>query len=133
MVAEYNNFEMNCAQSLPGNRFVFRGLGDGEGLGEICGVGVMVGLGVGVGSGVAVGMGVREGNRVGVGVAVGVGLGSGVGQLLNRMTAKTGRLLNHNARKREPDYCKLRLLEIEVGRRFWQSTASPKEFLQASR
>ena len=26
----------------------------------------------------------------------------------------------------EPDYCKARLLEIEVGRRFWQSTASPK-------
>jgi hypothetical protein len=24
------------------------------------------------------------------------------------------------------DYCKARLLEIEVGRRFWQSTASPK-------
>ena len=25
----------------------------------------------------------------------------------------------------QPDYCKARLLEIEVGRRFWQSTASP--------
>jgi len=29
----------------------------------------------------------------------------------------------------EPDYCKARLLEIEVGRRFWQSTASPKNAL----
>jgi hypothetical protein len=26
----------------------------------------------------------------------------------------------------EPDYCKARLLEIKVGRRFWQSTDSPK-------
>src|SRR5438309_5798763 len=26
----------------------------------------------------------------------------------------------------EPDYCKLRLLEIEVGRRFWQSNPSPE-------
>lgn len=26
----------------------------------------------------------------------------------------------------EPDYCKARLLEIEVGRRFWQSHPSPK-------
>jgi hypothetical protein len=26
----------------------------------------------------------------------------------------------------EPDYCKARLLEIEVGRRFWQSTPSPE-------
>ena len=26
----------------------------------------------------------------------------------------------------EPDYCKARLLEIEVGRRFWQSNPSPK-------
>jgi len=25
-----------------------------------------------------------------------------------------------------PDYCKARLLEIEVGRRFWQSDPSPK-------
>jgi len=29
----------------------------------------------------------------------------------------------------EPDYCKARLLEIEVGRSFWQSTASPKNAL----
>jgi hypothetical protein len=29
----------------------------------------------------------------------------------------------------EPDYCKARLLEIEVGRRYWQSTASPKNAL----
>lgn len=27
----------------------------------------------------------------------------------------------------KPDYCKARLLEIEVGRRFWQSDPSPKE------
>ena len=26
----------------------------------------------------------------------------------------------------EPDYCKARLLEIEVGRRFWQSNPSPE-------
>jgi hypothetical protein len=29
----------------------------------------------------------------------------------------------------EPDYCKARLLEIEAGRRFWQSTAPPKNTL----
>jgi hypothetical protein len=29
----------------------------------------------------------------------------------------------------EPDYCKARLLEIEVGRRYWQSAASPKNVL----
>ena len=29
----------------------------------------------------------------------------------------------------QPDYCKARLLEIEVGRRFWQSTASSKNVL----
>jgi hypothetical protein len=29
----------------------------------------------------------------------------------------------------EPDYRKARLLEIEVGRRYWQSTASPKNAL----
>ena len=29
----------------------------------------------------------------------------------------------------EPDYCNARLLEIKVGRRFWQSTASPKNAL----
>jgi hypothetical protein len=29
----------------------------------------------------------------------------------------------------EPDYCKARLLEIKVGRRFWQSTDSPKNAL----
>jgi len=29
----------------------------------------------------------------------------------------------------EPDYCKARLLEIKVGRRLWQSTASPKNAL----
>lgn len=27
----------------------------------------------------------------------------------------------------EPDYCKARLLEIEVGRRFWESDPSPKD------
>lgn len=27
----------------------------------------------------------------------------------------------------EPDYCKARLLEIEVGRRFWESNDSLKE------
>ena len=27
----------------------------------------------------------------------------------------------------EPDYCKARLLEIEVGRRFWQSNPSPEK------
>ena len=29
----------------------------------------------------------------------------------------------------EPDYCKARLLEIKVGRRFWQSTGSPNNAL----
>jgi len=29
----------------------------------------------------------------------------------------------------EPDYCKARLLEIKIGRRLWQSTASPKNTL----
>jgi hypothetical protein len=29
----------------------------------------------------------------------------------------------------EPDYCKLRLLEVEVGRRSWQSPTSPKKAL----
>ena len=31
-----------------------------------------------------------------------------------------------NAKMLEPNYCKARLLEIEVGRRFWQSTSSPE-------
>jgi hypothetical protein len=30
------------------------------------------------------------------------------------------------AKVREPDYCQARLLEIEVGRRFWQSNPSPE-------
>ena len=29
----------------------------------------------------------------------------------------------------EPDYYKARLLEIQAGRRFWQSTTSPKNVL----
>ena len=31
-----------------------------------------------------------------------------------------------NAKMLEPNYCKARLLEIEVGRRFWQSNPSAK-------
>ena len=33
---------------------------------------------------------------------------------------------SHPAKVIEPDYCKARLLEIGVGRRFWQSTPSPE-------
>jgi hypothetical protein len=59
--------------------------------------------------------------------------GSVVERIVRKLTGVGARKLDYQtshsdyAKVLEPDYCKARLLEIGVGRRFWQSNPSPED------